>query len=121
MYNSPSNTYLIILLLETYHIARKFRRVKFLQFFTDLSPPTKILIRETIFTSLIMPIGSKSAKIKSQKLSRMSFRENFTPRNFLAIRYTHPLSVLHWAIPFNKGIPPPPQPLDDFSVSVPGV
>ena len=26
-------------------------------------------------------------KIKSRKLSRMSFRENFTPRNFLAIRY----------------------------------
>ena len=34
-----------------------------------------------------MEIGSESAKIKSQKLEWMSFRENFTPRNFLAIRY----------------------------------
>ena len=32
-----------------------------------------------------MGIGSESAKIKSRKLSRMSFHENFSPRNFLAI------------------------------------
>ena len=31
-----------------------------------------------------MGIGSESAKIKSRKLSR--FHENFSPRNFLAIR-----------------------------------
>ena len=34
-----------------------------------------------------MAIGPESAKIKLRKLSRMSFHENFTPRNFLAIRY----------------------------------
>ena len=55
--------------------------------FTDLSLPAKFLICETIFTSLIMAIGSESTKIKSRILSRMSFRENFTSRNFLAIRY----------------------------------
>ena len=53
-----------------------------------LSPCTvKILIRETIFMSLIMAIGSESVKIKSQKLSQMNFRGNFTPWNFLAIWY----------------------------------
>ena len=57
--------------------------------FVDLSLPAKILIRETIFTSLIMAIGSESMKIKSRKLSRMSFHENFTPQNFLTIRYAH--------------------------------
>ena len=63
-----------------------------------MSLPAKILIRETIFTSLIMAIGSESVKIKSQKLSRMSFHENFTPQNFLATRYfstggkVHPVS-----------------------------
>ena len=35
-----------------------------------------------------MAIGSESVKIKSRKLNRMSFCENFTPLNFLAIRYT---------------------------------
>ena len=69
-----------------YRIARKFRRVKF-SWFADLSLPVKILIRETIFTPLIMAIGSESVKIKLRKLSRMSFRKNFIPRNFLAIRY----------------------------------
>ena len=34
-----------------------------------------------------MAIGPESAKIKSRKLSRMSFHENFIPRNFLAIWY----------------------------------
>ena len=37
--------------------------------------------------SLIMAIGSESVKVKSRKLSQMSFHENFTPRNFLAIQY----------------------------------
>ena len=55
--------------------------------FVDLSPPAKILIHKSISTSLIMAIGSESVKIKLQKLSWMSFRENFIPRNFLAIRY----------------------------------
>ena len=34
--------------------------------FTDLSLPAKILICETIFTSLITGIGSESAKIKTE-------------------------------------------------------
>ena len=43
--------------------------------------------------SLIIGIGSESAKIKSRKLSRRSFRKNFTPRNFLAIRYNDILAA----------------------------
>ena len=39
-----------------------------------------------------MAIGSESMKIRSQKLSRMSFRKNFIPQNFLAIRY--PLTAI---------------------------
>ena len=42
-----------------------------------------------------MGIGSESVKIKSQKLKRMIFRENFTTRNFLAIRYSGVLKTLH--------------------------
>ena len=60
---------------------------KIFAFFTDLFLSVKILVHETIFTSLIMGIGSEFTKIKSQKLKWMSFRENFTPRNSLAIRY----------------------------------
>ena len=33
-----------------------------------------------------MEIGSESVKIKSRKLSQMSFHENFTLQNFLTIR-----------------------------------
>ena len=71
----------------SYHIARKFRRVKFSH--ADLSLPAKILIHETMFMSLIMAIGPESTKIKLQKFSRMSFRKNFTSQNFVAIRYVH--------------------------------
>ena len=39
-----------------------------------------------------MAIGSESTKIKSRKLSRMSFRKNFILQNFLAIRY--PLTAI---------------------------
>ena len=55
--------------------------------FADLSLPAKILIRKTIFTSLIMEIGSESVNIKLRKLEQMSFHENFNPQNFLAIQY----------------------------------
>ena len=34
-----------------------------------------------------MEVGLESTKIKSRKLERMSFHENFNPRNFLAIWY----------------------------------
>ena len=48
-----------------------------------------------------MGIGSESAK---RKLSRMSFRENFIPRNFLAVRYSCTMGLLsslacNWSIP----------------------
>ena len=39
-------------------------------------------------------VGSESAKIKSRKLKRMSFHENFTPRNFLAIWYYQSINKL---------------------------
>ena len=40
-----------------------------------------------------MAIGSEPVKIKSRKLNRMSFHENSTPQNFLAIRY-----IYFWSI-----------------------
>ena len=76
-------------------IARKFHGIKFSWFSRICPRPRKFSSAKTIFKSLIMAIGSESAKIKSRKLSRMSFHENFTPRNFLAIRYTQTHTHTH--------------------------
>ena len=65
--------------------------------FVDLSLATKILIHETIFTSLIMAIGLESAKIKLRKFSKMSFHENFTLQIFLAIRYNYNTTIV-WTV-----------------------
>ena len=70
--------------IEIYHIARKFCGVKFSRFSWICSRPRKFYSTKPY---LIMEIGSESAKIKLRKLTQMNLRENFTPRNFLAIRY----------------------------------
>ena len=61
--------------------------LKFLRFLQICPRPRKFQFAKLNFTSLIIAIGSESAKIKSRRLSRMSFHKNFTLRNFLAIQY----------------------------------
>ena len=64
-------------------ILPEFHGVKFLRFSWiclthEIFNPRKLLIRSILYWSM---------KIKLRKLSRMSFHENFTPQDFLAIRY----------------------------------
>ena len=70
---------------NNYRIARKFHRVNFLQFRRFVSTRKNFNLRIYI-TSLIMPIGICENKIA--KTFQMSFCENFTPRNFLVVRYS---------------------------------
>jgi len=70
---------------NNYHIARKFHRVNFVQF-RRFVPTRKNFNLRIYITSLIMPIGICENKIA--KTFQMSFRENFTPRNFLVVRYS---------------------------------
>ena len=86
----------MVLNSSLYHIARKFRGVKFLRFLRIC--PRLQNFREAIFTSLIMAIGSESVTVKSRELSRMSFCENFIPRKFLAIQYVRQWGHMYLSI-----------------------
>ena len=69
-----------------YRIARKFCGIKFSRFSRIRPVHENFNPRNYIYVILIMVIGLESVKIKSQKLSWMSFCENFTPQNLLAIQ-----------------------------------